>query len=103
MDLAAAVHSLAKRLPEKERFALGQQMLKAAIAIPSRIAQGHSTGGEEFVQLLYAAGGARSELRTLLFLCDRFEYLDRGDIESAHSLLDEISAMLSSLIEELSA
>ena len=103
MNLAVQVYSLAKRLPKEETYVLANQMRRAAVSIPSNIAEGQSRGDKEFVHFLKIAKGSRSELETQLLLCEHLEYLVRKDIEPALEALEEISKMLSSLIKRLDA
>ena len=99
MELVAQVYPLIKRLPREETYALADQMRRAAVSIPSNIAEGQSRGTREFIQFLRVAKGSRAELETQLLLCVRLQYLTNSDIASVLSNLEEISKMLSSLIK----
>ena len=99
MELVAQVYPLIKRLPREETYALADQMRRAAVSIPSNIAEGQSRGRREFIQFLRVAKGSRAELETQLLLCVRLQYLTNSDIASVLSNLEEISKMLSSLIK----
>ena len=78
-------------------------MKRAAVSIPSNIAEGQSRGQKEFVQFLKIARGSRAELETQLMICTYLKFLTDTDIESAMSLLEEISKMTSALIKKLSS
>ena len=99
IELVAQVYPLIKRLPREETYALADQMRRAAVSIPSNIAEGQSRGTREFIQFLRVAKGSRAELETQLLLCVRLQYLTNSDIASVLSNLEEISKMLSSLIK----
>ena len=103
MDLVEEIYRLLKKLPKEETYALADQMRRAAVSIPSNIAEGQSRGAKEFIQFLKVARGSRAELETQLLICERLNYLTRADIESSLNLLEEISKMLSALIKHLGA
>ena len=101
MDLAERVYSLSQKLPNEERYSLGDQMRRAAVSIPSNIAEGKARGDKEFVRFLKIANGSRMELETQLLLCKRLKYLPDSEAEPALNALDEIGKMLISLIKYL--
>ena len=103
MELVERVYPLIRKLPREETYALADQMRRAAVSIPSNIAEGQSRGTREFIQFLKVAKGSRAELETQLLLCARLQYLTNSDIASVLSDLEEISKMLSSLIKYLSS
>ncbi|MGN0737919.1 MAG: four helix bundle protein [Treponema porcinum] len=103
MDLVEKVYQLVKKLPKAEMYALSDQMRRAAVSIPSNIAEGQARGIKEFIQFLKIARGSRAELETQLLICVRLNYLTTSDIESSLNLLEEISKMTSSLITTLTA
>ena len=103
MDLVERVYPLIRQLPREETYALADQMRRAAVSIPSNIAEGQSRGTREFIRFLKVAKGSRAELETQLLLCVRLHYLTNSDTESVLSGLEEISKMLAGLIKHLSS
>ena len=104
MELAEEVYRLVKKLPKEETYALSDQMRRAAVSVPSNIAEGHGRESKnEFRSFLSIANGSVSELETQLLLCIRLGYLSKADTESALSLSNEINRMLSALILRLKA
>ncbi len=101
MDLVEQVYLLTKKLPREEMFALSDQLRRAVVSIPSNIAEGQARGTREFIHFLKVARGSRAETETQLLICERLGYLTKTDIESAMSLLEEISKMTSSLMKNL--
>ena len=102
MDLAALVYQVTKKLPKEEMYSLTNQMRRAAVSIPSNIAEGqarHST--KEFVQFLRIAQGSKAELETQLLLCLKINYLSDSDTSEITQLLQEIGKMLTVLIDKL--
>ena len=104
MDLVVEVYKIAKLLPDEELYVLSNQMRRAAISIPSNIAEGQERSTtKDFIKYLYIAKGSKGELETQLLLCSRLQYLTLSQIEVAQRLLCEIGKMLNSLIYSLSA
>ena len=69
MELAEAVYALCKQLPDVERFGLISQMQRAAVSIPSNIAEGHGRYSDnDFIRFLQIANGSKCELQTQILL-----------------------------------
>ncbi|MBO7532371.1 MAG: four helix bundle protein [Victivallales bacterium] len=102
MQMAEMVYLLVKLLPREELFALSNQMRRAAISIPSNIAEGQARNStKEFLQFLSVAKGSKAELETQLLLCVAINYLSQNDISPIMMLLDEIGKMINALINKL--
>lgn len=79
MDLAEAVYRQTRDFPREEAYGLTSQMRRAAVSIPSNIAEGASrAGGKEFLQFAHIAWGSASELETQLLLAERIGYISNG-------------------------
>ena len=103
MDLAAEIYNLVKILPKTETYALSDQMRRAAVSIPSNIAEGQGRNStREFIKFLVIARGSQCELETQLQLCVKIGYLQEDETKTALSLCEEISKMLNSLVKKLS-
>lgn len=103
MDLLVEIYRLVKKLPKEETYALSDQMRRAAVSIPSNIAEGRGRSSEkDYLRFLFIARGSRAELETQLMACLRLNYLAEDDIEFALSLCDEVGKMLNSIIGKLS-
>ena len=103
IDLVVEVYRLIKLLPREEIYALSSQMRRSAVSTPSNIAEGqqrHTT--KEFINFLSIAKGSNAEIQTQLIICTRLGYLNDEQVFSAMQLSEEISKMLSRLIEKLS-
>jgi four helix bundle protein len=104
MDLAIEIYKLVKLLPKEETFALSDQMRRAAVSIPSNIAEGQSRNKtKEFIRFLSIARGSNAELFTQLLICEKVGYLSENQTLYAKSASSEISKMLAALINKLSA
>src|SRR6195256_1419756 len=101
--LAKVVYRLTQKYPSEEKFGLVAQMRRAAVSIPSNIAEGqarHTTG--EFIQFISHAEGSVAELETQLILSIELGFAKRETAETAFTLLDESRRMLNGLRRKLS-
>ena len=101
--LAREIYLLTKNLPADEKFGLVSQMRRAAVSVPSNIAEGqarHTTG--EFIQFISHAEESVAELDTQLTLCQDLKLLNSQETANAANLLDELRRMLNGLRRKLS-
>lgn len=102
MDLVELVYKITGKLPKSETFGLSSQMQRAAVAIPSNIAEGAKRGHKlEYIQFLRVANGSAAELETQFLLTEKLYPEVRNDIQKASLLLEEILKMLHALIFSL--
>ena len=102
IDLAVKVYRLTEKLPEEELYGLTNQIRRAAISIPSNIAEGNARAStRDYLRFLSIARGSNAEVETQLLICVRLEYLTQEDVEAILSLLNEIERMLNSMIKKL--
>lgn len=102
IDLTAEIYRLVKLLPKSETYALSDQMRRAAVSIPSNIAEGQGRNStREFIKFLAIARGSQCELETQLQICVRLNYVTEQNAENAFNLCDEVGKMLNSLIRKL--
>lgn len=72
MDMVCVIYSIVKKLPKEELFALSDQIRRAAVSIPSNIAEGQARNStKEFIQFITIANGSKAELETQLLLCKK--------------------------------
>lgn len=92
MELARATYAVASRLPESERYGLSSQLRRAAVSIPSNIAEGHERRSRaEYRRFVAIACGSLAELETQLELVMS---MYPQDTASAMKLADETGRML---------
>ena len=104
MDMTESLYRIVKKLPKEETYALGDQMRRAAISIPSNIAEGFGRNSKkEYLQFLYIANGSVSELETQLMLCVRINYLKESEIQSILTLLSEIGTIIMTITKKLNS
>lgn len=102
MALAKEIYRLTARFPADERFGLVSQMRRAAISVPSNIAEGqarHST--REFLQFLSHAGGSLAEVETQLLLSIELGHCKELETVVAAGLIEELQKMLPALRRKL--
>ena len=98
MDLAEEVYILVKYLPREETYSLSDQMRRAAISIPSNIAEGQGRiTTKEFIRFLSMARGSLWELSTQIELCERLHFLNKSQTKNASMLITEVAKMLKGL------
>lgn len=103
MDLTIEIYKIVKHLPKEETYALSDQMRRAAVSIPSNIAEGQGRiTSKEFIRFLSMARGSLGELSTQLEICERLQYLDSSNTSTAHNLILEITKMVNALSKSLS-
>lgn len=104
MDLAVALYRLAERLPSSERFEVSAQMRRAAVSVPSNIAEGHATGSDGvLLRHLRIARGSVGELETHLELALRLRLLSAEDVGRALEQLARTGKLLNGLFRSLRA
>lgn len=95
-------YRITRTFPNEEKFVLVSQMRRAAVSIPSNIAEGqarNTTG--EFVQFLSHAEGSVAELDTQLTLSVDLGYCLRSEAADVFELISELRKMLNSLRRKL--
>jgi four helix bundle protein len=100
--LVKEIYLLSQRFPKTEIYGLSNQIRRAAVSIPSNIAEGQArqhTG--EFRQFLHVALGSLAEVDTQLVIAKELSYLPQVDLISAEKLTLELRKMIHSLIKKL--
>ena len=96
--LAKGIYGLTAKFPADERFGLVSQMRRAAISVPSNIAEGQARNGtREFLQFLSHASGSLAELETQLLLSLEMNYSVKNDVDCVAGLISELQKMIASL------
>jgi four helix bundle protein len=88
-------------LKDTREFGLRDQMQRAAVSIPSNIAEGAERGGKDFERFLRIARGSAAELRTQLYIARRIGILTDEPFSHLISELRRISKMLTGLAHSL--
>lgn len=97
--LALEIYVCTRRFPKDEMYGLSQQMRRAAISVPSNIAEGKGRHShKELVQFLYRARGSLLELETQLSIAYELRYLDGPALKRLEELMGEEGRILNGLI-----
>ena len=99
MEVVAEVYRLTRAFPREELYGLTQQLRRAAVSIPSNIAEGQARDSSaEFRRFLSIAQGSRAEVETQILIAMRLGYTNETKARATMSLLEEIQKMLAKLI-----
>ena len=102
MDFVDLVYDIADGFPDKERFGLRSQITRAAVSVPSNIAEGQGpTTSKDFARFLDTARSSVFEVGTQLLAALRRGFADQVAVDSALSLADEISRILVKLRQRI--
>jgi four helix bundle protein len=100
MNLVVNIYELTKSFPSVEKYGLTSQIRRAAVSIPSNIAEGSGRKGtNELIQFLYISLGSLAELETQVEIAFRLDYFHEKD--QIQSKIIFIRSMLSNLIKSL--
>lgn len=106
MQLLARAYDICARLPGEERYDLGSQIRRAAVSIPSNIAEGRARGGtREFLRFVCIASGSLAELETLALIAHRRQYITQEHCDDflmqTTPLNRQLNALRTSLMRRL--
>ncbi len=102
IGLVVSVYKLTENFPKEEIFGLTSQIRRAAVSLPSNIAEGKMRGGDmEFKRFLLIALASGAELETQLIIAKKLPKTAKLDYNEVDSLLEEIMRMLNKLISQL--
>jgi four helix bundle protein len=97
MDIVVDIYGITKDFPKDEIYGLTSQIRRAAVSIPSNIAEGAARNTDkEFMQFLYISLGSASEVETQLLLAQRLQF--SGNIAEIISKLMAVKQMINGLI-----
>lgn len=96
------IYEETKNFPEEEKFGLISQMRRAAISIPSNIAEGSKRGTlRDYSSFLRIAHGSGAELETQLIISKELHYIQPDTFTDLQSNLNEIMKMLGGILQKL--
>ncbi|MCE1183451.1 MAG: four helix bundle protein [Rhodocyclales bacterium] len=102
MDLVVEIYRLSQAFPNTEKFGLSAQIQRAAVSIPSNIAEGHARKSSgAFINHLSIAAGSLAELETQLMLAVRLGFCSEDVASPLFLCADEIGRMLTGLKNSL--
>jgi four helix bundle protein len=101
-DLCLEVYRTTKIFPTEEKYGLTSQLRRAAVSVPSNIAEGYGRKTTpDYIRSLYIAYGSICEVETQLLLAKDLTYIAQKDIKKIEEDIREVERMLKALIKAL--
>ena len=100
-DLVLRIYQLTDTFPKEEMYGLTSQIRRAAVSIPSNIAEGFMRGSKEYIQFLKIALGSAAELETQLSLSKDLGYCGIDKFNILNGLTKEVLRLLTSYINKM--
>ena len=102
IEITDRIYSITRNFPQDELYGLTSQMRRAAVSIPSNIAEGFARQHrKEYTQFLFTALGSCAELETQSIIAERQHYLIQSDKEELLEALNHQARMTMNLIKSL--
>jgi four helix bundle protein len=104
MSLVTFVYKATANFPQQEQYGLTSQMRRAAVSIPSNIAEGYGRFSKnEFCRFLEIAKGSLLELQTQMEIASNLDYVDDSALNTCFTSGDEVAKLITSLIKHSSS
>ena len=102
MEIVVEIYRVTGAFPHEEKYGLTAQLRRAAVSIPSNIAEGHSrVGAAEFRRFVSIARGSVSEVETQIAVSVALGFVADEEVASLSSQLNRLSRMLFGLYRRL--
>ena len=102
IDLVVDIYRLSRQFPDDERYALGNQLQRAAVSIPANIAEGHArTSRKEFLLFISIAMGSLAELETHLIIAQKLAYVKEAECNAVLRITVRLGKRIRSLQKAL--
>lgn len=102
MDLVEEVYKASRTFPREEIYGLTSQIRRAAVSVPSNIAEGQGRRTTaDFLRHLSIAHGSLREVETQILIAERLKYVTRGTCQEVMNLAGEVGRLLNGLINSL--
>ena len=102
MELVTAIYQVSQKFPKEEIFGLTSQIRRAAVSIPSNIAEGRGKSSVgEFQQFLYHARGSLAEVETQLLIAINLGYLTKEEVPHIMELIARVGRLLHGLLSAI--
>ena len=102
MEMVAAIYDATDGFPSHEQFGLVSQLRRAAVSVPSNIAEGKAHfSNRDFVRFLRHARGSLAEIETQILIAQERNYVDSETTTKLSQKIDELGRILSGLINSL--
>jgi four helix bundle protein len=102
MELVTEIYRVTHTFPKDELFGLMSQLRRAAVSVPSNIAEGKGRLSKgEFRQFLGNARGSLAEVETQILIAQNLSYLDKSAAEKLLAMVEEVGKVLNGLISAI--
>lgn len=102
MDIVERIYTIARQLPDEERFGLKSQITRASVSIPSNIAEGSAkTSSKEYKWYLEVALGSSYELETQMLIIEKLKMGEKEQTSSLLTMIDEEQKILQAFINRI--
>ena len=102
IKLVENIYAATQNFPKEEIYGLASQLRRAAVSVPSNIAEGFSrASNREYKQFLYVSRGSCAEVITQIIISRNLNYMEGGKADILLNETEEISKMTMSLIKKL--
>lgn len=102
LSLVERIYAVTQKFPKEELYGLSSQLRRAAVSIPSNIAEGFARfHNKEYKQLLYIALGSCAETKTQIIIAARLGYIENEKKDVLVQKIEQISRMTMGLIKKL--
>jgi len=102
IDLVTDIYKLSNLLPDSEKYGMTSQIRRAAISIPSNIAEGAGRHSDkEFIQFLYISLGSLEELETLMIISLNLTFLQQNHLDPIYQKIIHLRKLIIGLIKYL--
>ncbi len=98
INLVILCYQISKSFPKNETYGLISQLQRAAVSIPTNIAEGHARqSSKEFLHFISISYGSLAELETLILIAYRLDYIDDKQSKQLMNKTTEIGRMINGL------
>lgn len=102
IEIVKQIYKISDKLPSEEKFGLRSQITRAAVSIPSNIAEGCSRNSElEFKRYLEISMGSLFEVETQLIIAKELGFIDIEELSNIFNLIKIEAKMMNSLIQKI--
>ena len=102
VDFVTEIYLITEKFPSSEIFGLTSQLRKAAVSIPSNIAEGNSRrSNADYLQFLKISRGSCSEIETQLLISKNLKFIEKIEYDNLNEKITEIVRMINGLINSI--
>ena len=102
ISLSKDIYTITATFPKSETYGLTNQLQRAAVSIPSNIAEGFGrSSNKSFAQFLKVARGSLLEIETQIIIAKELEFISEEDFDNINLIIEEEHKMLNSFIRSI--